>query len=295
LDAPVTGLDTMRFLESAVGIWPDGGPADERELDSLRERLGDYLVKAAREAKQSTTWLDPDPAYERGLTGMVATSLASTTEPLVADITGFLSSIGPAAVTTSLALTVLRVTVPGVPDTYQGTETWARSLVDPDNRRPVPFARLAEELAAIDKEGRTPAAAATLLRNAGDGRVKMAVLSALLRHRRAHADLYASGAYVPLTVEGPAAGHVVAAARRGGDGTTSVTVVPRLPYRLSGPRRFPLGAAAWGETRVLLPGSWPDRWEGVVDGGPASADGGRLEVGGVLASLPVAVLVPRGC
>ena len=282
--------DVHTVYQAVVGTWPDAGITDDGALAAYRQRITEYVRKAAREAKVATSWLDPDEGYEAQLTDLVGTLLATAGTPFVQDVARLVRSIGPASVTTGLALATLRICSPGVPDTYQGTEVWARFLVDPDNRSPVPFDELGTALSGIDGVGRTPAALAALLRAHPDGRVKLAVVSGLLRARRDRKELFADGAYQGLRVEGPAAAHVLAFARVSRDRPVVLAVVPRLPYRLAGARRFPVGPSVWADTRVAVPESLGDHWRDLLDGHTVGAPEGRLAVGSALATLPVAVL-----
>ncbi len=203
---------------------------------------------------------------------------------------GAARSLAATGVTNALAQIVLRATAPGVPDTYQGTELWDLSLVDPDNRRPVDFTARDAALAALDAAVACgPAAcerlATELLERWRDGRIKLYVLATLLR-RRARERLAGNG-YVPLDAVGPAAAHVVAYAR----GET-VVVVPRLPRSLAG-ERPPLGEV-WRETAIALGERALPRYRDLLTGRvvtPENRDGRAvLALADALAVLPVAVL-----
>jgi len=275
------------LYQSIVGTWPLAGPGGRVPLAGpvgrdYTGRLAEYAVKAAREGKQRTSWVDPDPRYERALTGFVRHLLGD--DRFRADVDRLVAAVGPAGATNALATVVLRCTVPGVPDTYQGTELWEQTLVDPDNRRPVDFdarRRVLAELPTVN--GIEPAEAAALLRRWRDGAVKLHVVRQLLHLRRDRPGVFAGGPYRAVGVTGPAADHVVAFTRRG----DVLVVVPRLPFRLAGPGRFPVGRRVWDGTTVDVgPGGWTDVLSGTEH------VGGRLAVGEVLATLPVAVLVP---
>ena len=205
----------------------------------------------------------------------------------------------------SLVQVLLKLTVPGIPDIYQGGELWDLSLVDPDNRRPVDFAlraRLLEEL--------LPAGAvsprsdlADLWRTWPDGRVKLLLTALGLRFRRAQAALFADGAYLPLLVEGPARRHACAFARTLG-GRWAVTVMPRLACTLmGGPQEIggwepalPVGQAVWAETRVRLPAGAPRRWRNVLTGEEVQAEvvgphgDGAVALGHLFRTFPLALL-----
>ena len=286
------GIDPAeeRFLyQTLAGIWPPTPLAAEprrgRARQALVDRLQGYAIKAAREAKLRTSWTDPDLAHEAALGSFLATLLtAPAGDPFVSDMDRLIASIGPAAASASLALVALKATAPGVPDLYQGCETWSFTLVDPDNRSPMD---LGAARAALDRLGGDPDPAALLARWP-DGQVKLHLTRVLLRHRRAQPELVARGAYLPLTVRGPAADHVVAFARRF-RGRWSCTVVPRLTYALAGPGRFPLGTSVWGDTQVVLPPGAPRHFQELASGATLGASGGTLLVGRLLGTLPAAV------
>ena len=160
------------LIQTLVGSWPIS-----------EERLTAYLLKAARETKLRTRWTEPDAAYESAVTALAAGALADpeVTEP-VAQLVGELL---PAARAASLAQVLLRLTVPGVPDTYQGTELWDASLVDPDNRRPVDFDRRA---ALLDAPADAPEAGS--LARDGEGAVKLWTIRQALSLRHRHPDAF---------------------------------------------------------------------------------------------------------
>jgi (1->4)-alpha-D-glucan 1-alpha-D-glucosylmutase len=278
----------LHLYQSVVGVWP----LDPAGRAGAVSRLQDYAVKAARESKLHTSWLAPDPAYERGVRGWLRAVLGPANGPFRRDLETFVERVALPGAVNSLAAAVLRATVPGVPDVYQGCELWNLSLVDPDNRRPVDFElrrRLLEELDA----GMADRAALVreLARSWKDGRVKMHVVRELLRLRRAHPHLFAAGAYVPLAATGRRRGNVVAFARRRGR-SWALTVVPRLTAGLGRARSFPTGFRAWPATVIHLPSGAPDRWTNLFTGEPIESSLGSIRLGDALAALPVAVLLP---
>ncbi|WP_395014702.1 malto-oligosyltrehalose synthase [Dongia sp.] len=227
---PAVGL---MIWQTVVGAWPP-----DFDAAAFHQRLETWLVKALREAKQRTAWDDPDEGYERACKGYLA-YLFDPMRGFLAEAAALVEKIAPAGIRNSLAQTVLRLTMPGVPDLYQGTEFWDFSLVDPDNRRPVDFAVRASGLA----EG---ADLALLLKEWRDGRIKQAVIARLLAFRRRHAALFAEGSYEPLAVSGERADRLIAFARRR-SGEALIVVVPRLTAGLEttvGP--------VWSGTRVAF-------------------------------------------
>jgi (1->4)-alpha-D-glucan 1-alpha-D-glucosylmutase len=223
--------DIAMLLQTIVGAWPlDLGVDDSVGRAAFAQRLEGWQQKALREAKLVSDWADPNEAYETAardlLHRLVVEDRAAS---LRTDIFAFIQKIIPAGVTNSLAQTLLRLTIPGVPDLFQGTELWDFSLVDPDNRRPVDFA-LREKLLGT----------ATWR----DGALKQALIVQALGLRKAMPDLFAKGSYEPIVAEGPLADHVVAFLRRH-EGNILLVAVPRLPTRLT-----PDGLAA---TSLVLP------------------------------------------
>jgi (1->4)-alpha-D-glucan 1-alpha-D-glucosylmutase len=188
---------------------------------------------------------------------------------------------------------VLKLTCPGVPDCYQGTELWDLGLVDPDNRRPVDYARrraLLEELKARSIAGSDEriALCRELVKCLPSGRAKLYAVLTLLSYRRGHEGLFVDGAYVPLAVEGSKASHVCAFARRRG-GEEVVVVVPRLVFGLLGGREaMPLGPAVWEDTRLLLAEGQGAAYRNLFTAEDVSEDGVLL-VGEALKEFPVAV------
>jgi (1->4)-alpha-D-glucan 1-alpha-D-glucosylmutase len=285
--------------QTLVGAWPIDG-----------DRLVSYLRKAMREAKLTTSWTEPDSRYEAAVISFAR--LALTDAEISGRIAGFVAAIGADAQANSLSAKLVQLTMPGVPDVYQGCELSGLALVDPDNRGPVDFARREAMLAALDS-GQGALAADTVPADtvpadtvaadtvpadapvhglAGAGRdwvagldaAKLLVTARALRMRRDHPDWFA-GDYQPVHGSGVAAAHVVAFCRAG----RAITVATRLPGSL---RR----AGGWRDTVLLLaPGRWHDVLTGyehnATSAGRPGPAGGRLRLADVLTRLPVALLV----
>jgi malto-oligosyltrehalose synthase len=270
--AGVTATDAYLLYQTLLGAWP--GQMDE----AFKKRVQAYMLKALREAKVSTSWVKPNEAYEKQVAGFIDgvfgnRALGEAFEP-------FAQRVSRLGMVNSLSQTVLKFTAPGVPDTYQGTEQWDLSLVDPDNRRPVDYASRAKALAVMSDGG---------LADWASGGVKLFVSQRLLHLRREKAHLFRDGAYVPLRAEGTQAARVFAFARVLGDQQV-VVVVPRLVASLvqtEGDRPV-IPASAWGDTRVTLPSAAASLRN--VIGGQMSADNASVRIGELLASIPVAVL-----
>jgi (1->4)-alpha-D-glucan 1-alpha-D-glucosylmutase len=281
--APDPGEEYFLY-QTLVGAWPIE-PVDDGDYAAFVERIQAYMFKALREAKVHESWVHPNPAYDAAVRRFVGAILDRSRpsgpapgrlrrligaivaepgeNPFLADFRPFQQRIADAGMYNSLAQTLLKLTVPGVPDVYQGSEEWALDLVDPDNRRPVNYARRREDLRAIREAlvapppGGVADLARALVAAKEDGRVKLYVTHRVLDCRRRHARLFGDGAYVPLEAQGARREHVVAFARRLA-AETALAVVPRFLARLrsAGP---PLGAPVWAGTWLGLPEEWTAR------------------------------------
>ncbi|HYZ17878.1 MAG TPA: malto-oligosyltrehalose synthase, partial [Candidatus Acidoferrum sp.] len=292
---PVSALAEYLIYQTILSAWPIellDGELDPEALAHYTDRISAYLRKAAREAKLRTNWTRPDERYELALDEFVRTILDPDRAPeFITSIRAGARQMAAAGAINGLAQIVLKVTAPGVPDTYQGTELWDLSLVDPDNRRPVDFTIRDAAVRSID--GRlangTPREelAADLLAAWPDGRIKLYVLSTLLRHR-ATAGWPADG-YDALSAVGDQAEHVVTFARNG-----TIVAVPRLPWTLAHDQP-PLGKI-WTETAIPLGEARPRTYRDVLTGRTVDATirDGRplLALADIFAILPVAVLEP---
>ncbi|WP_322937235.1 malto-oligosyltrehalose synthase [Nocardioides bizhenqiangii] len=246
--APDPGFANLLW-QAALGAWP-----------LSRDRLHAYAEKAMREAGDRTSWTDPDPTYEKAVHALVDAAYDDTAVRSIVEAAA--ERLAGPGWSNALSAKVLSLTIPGVPDVYQGSELWERSLVDPDNRRPVDF-----ELRASLLSDAIPPARPTGLDD--PGLAKLHVVRHALRLRRDRPDLF--GGYTPVPATGSAAGHVLAFDRGG-----AVAVVTRLPLGLA-------AAGGWGDTRLEPPAG---RWLDVLTNRPADA-----AVAGLLDTLPVALLV----
>ena len=227
-EAGPSAADEAILFQTLVGAWPEGLKAtDLAGCEAFAERVAGWQEKAQREAKLVTDWSAPNEAYEAAARGLLTGLMSGRGSDLRAEVAGFAERIGPAGAANGLVQTLLRLTTPGVPDTYQGTEFWDLSLVDPDNRRPVDYA--AREAALARRESALGAAA-----HRRDGAVKQAVLAAVLAERTKRPTLFAQGAYAPLEVEGPNAADIVAFARTLGDEMIVVAALLRPAKALGG-------------------------------------------------------------
>jgi malto-oligosyltrehalose synthase len=279
-DQPTTG-DVAMLLQMIVGAWPfDLALEEDNGRHAFAGRLAAWQEKALREAKLHTHWADPNQAYEAAARQFLIWLVADNARPeLLADIFAFIRSIAAAGAVNGLAQVVLKLTVPGVPDLYQGTDYWDLSLVDPDNRRSVDFERRRKSLLSLD--------VADALAHWRDGRIKQAIVARLLAIRRASPGLFARGDYRPVPVEGTKAQHVVAFLRTYG-GSRLLVVVPRLPQALLRSRdALELDPAAWQSTSLTLPDETD--WHDVIEGRTLQPTKQKLAARELFGRLPVAI------
>jgi (1->4)-alpha-D-glucan 1-alpha-D-glucosylmutase len=289
VDAPDAN-DEYLLYQTLVGAWP----LTPEEQRGFPERLRNYILKAIREAKRLTSWIAPNERYESATLRFVD-DILDPRRPFLQAFLPFQARVAELGVYNSLAQLLIKITAPGVPDFYQGTELWDLTLVDPDNRRPVDYERRRRVL-----EGLRDVSPDSLLDARGNGHVKMFVMVRALAQRAALRDVYDGGRYVPLAVEGEQRSHVFAFARQHGD-TVAITCVPRLVAGLLGSRSGPpIGRAVWGETRIVLPWAngrtrqFRDVITGVALDARVDGDAVWLDAATVFDQFPTALLVPAG-
>ena len=280
--------DEYFLYQTLMGAWPFG----ETEYPQFLERIKAYVVKAAREAKVHTAWLQPDMEYEEAYVSFVESILVpEESNAFLQELKPFQVKIAYYGVFNSLSQTLLKITAPGVPDFYQGTELWDLNLVDPDNRRPVDFGLRVQHLREIRHRIETDVLELIqeLLATKEDGRVKLFLIVQALKARKASADIFQKGTYKPLAVAGRFRKHLIAFARRDASGW-SVTVVPRFLTTVVEYGRLPLGPEIWQDTGVILPEQAPLLWRNVLTSQVLSG-GQTLWVGEIFQHFPVALLM----
>jgi (1->4)-alpha-D-glucan 1-alpha-D-glucosylmutase len=252
-DGPLSAL----LWQAIAGAWP-----------ASRERLQYYAMKAAREAGNSTNWTDPDPAFEEKLTAAVDAVFDNAA--VQAEVEALVEILEPHGASNSLSAKLVQLTMPGVPDVYQGTEFWDRSLTDPDNRRPFSFDDRRAALEQLD--------AGELPPSFTDQAAKLLVTSRALRLRRDRPELFTG--YSPVQASGPAAGHLLGFARGTAAAPGAVTLATRLPHGLE-------QSGGWRETAVELNTAMKDALTG------AGFGPGSVRVADIFRTYPVALLVPQ--
>jgi (1->4)-alpha-D-glucan 1-alpha-D-glucosylmutase len=276
------------LYQTLLGAWP----FFQEELSAFRERLRDYLVKAAREAKTFTSWLEPNQSYEEALLQFAREILTDEPEnDFLKDLQNFQEKIAFFGSLNSLGQLLIKITAPGIPDLYQGTELWDLSLVDPDNRRPVDFQKREKYLNEL-MQGEVPGTShllTELLEHWKDGRVKLYLTQKAMRFRSENTAIFQNGEYLPVPASQDRREHICAFCRCYKKEWT-LTVVPRLTTRLVPVNKFPLGPV-WGESQLLLPQNAPRNWQNVLTGEEIDAQEGKgLAVSEVLRTCPVALM-----
>lgn len=327
---PVEGVpapsrnDEYLLYQTLIGTWPFAGLARSRppasqstgsqstgspstglaDREAYIERIEQYMLKATREAKVNTSWISPNEPYEDATREFVAGILADSPRNLfLADFDSFARQIADLGLWNSLSQTLLKLTSPGVPDIFQGTELFDFSLVDPDNRRPVDYTRRREMLRALEEQLDAPAGnladlAVDLLNHRTDSRIKLYLIQKLLNYRREHPGLFTTGQYDPLDAVGSRSENLCAFTRQSAE-TTVLVVVPRLVAGLTGMSgKPPLGPQVWNETRLVLPPEFAGaRFVNLLTGETVQATGDSSDVGlavaTVFSTFPVALLEIR--
>ena len=290
------------LYQTLLGAWPME-PYSPEEHKAFVGRIQEYLEKALHEAKVHTSWVNPDSDYDNAIREFVGHILdESASAAFLQDFRVFQRRIHHYGLFNSLAQTLLKIASPGVPDTYQGTELWDFSLVDPDNRRPVDYERrrqmLSDLRAAAEGQDRRELAR-NLVAAREDGRIKLYLTARGLYCCRDHPGLFSTGDYLPLGILGKKADHVFAFVRtdRRDAGLTAVVAVPRLLVRLiPDGEQAPLGGAVWQDTRLLLPRIDPGlHWHNIFTGErltPGEEQGQpTLPVAEIFGHFPVALLL----
>jgi (1->4)-alpha-D-glucan 1-alpha-D-glucosylmutase len=269
------------FYQMLLGAWPPSlDPSDAAAVAALAERIEAAMVKSVREGKEQSSWSYHNVDYEEGLQRFLRGVLdAGRPNPFLVDFAGFVAILARPAAIASLAQLVLKLTVPGVPDIYQGGELWDFSLVDPDNRRPVDWAARRDLLDTVAE-----ASPADLTAHWQDGREKLFVTARLLALRCGHPELFASGDYHALEIgDGRNSDRLCAFARQHA-GEALAVAVPRLTYGLVRDG----GPADFGATELALPRT--ANWRNILTG-EILPGRDRLRAADLFRDFPVAVLL----
>lgn len=248
------------------------------------------MIKAVREAKIHTAWLRPDSVYEEGFIKFIEQVLEPENNHFLEQFRIFKDKIAIYGIFNSLSQTLVKITSPGLPDFYQGTELWDLSLVDPDNRRPVDYEKRLSYLEEIKhRQNDLHSLIDELKENPTDGRLKLFLIFRALAARNQHISIFQQGDYLPLQVKGQYQDHVIAYARQH-ENQTAITVVPRFITTLIEPYQAPLGEEIWGDTYLEIPSNLQSDWKNIfTDETVTQTD--TIPIGKVLNSYPVALLI----
>ena len=305
VDGELAPTENERYLiyQTLLGTWPIDAPSQEI-WDDYGRRMATYFEKALREAKQHTSWLNPSEPYEQAVQSFVAKLLADRQGPATVAIDALARRLAGPGFVNSLSQLVLKATLPGVPDFYQGSEFWDFRLVDPDNRRPVDYGTRVTTLQELQREfDRDPTALWQQFSERWDDRLKLLVTWRLLQTRQQWPELFAGGEYQSLEVQGSRAKQVVAFARQL-DQQWLVVIVPRLPRglvsdedRFTGHEPAPIDPPSafcgevWGDTAVQLPAAAPQQWVDQLSLKTHQTHDQPLRVAELLSQTSAAVLI----
>ncbi|SCZ63439.1 malto-oligosyltrehalose synthase [Thiohalomonas denitrificans] len=279
--------DEYFLYQTLVGAWPLH-LEDNHGLEAFRGRIRDYMLKAVKEAKVHTSWINPNEEYEKAVVHFVESLLSDTNNRFLSDFQPFVERVSRFGLFNSLSQVTLKLTSPGVPDIYQGNELWEFALVDPDNRHPVDYAlrkRLLDDL--IGQRPNTNLAR-DLMDHIDDGRIKLFITWRLLTLRRRFPRLFLEGEYTPLATEGAMSEHLCAFARED-RGQWLVVVVPRWFTRLMTDSNRPTGELVWIDTQV----EWPfkGRFRNWFTDEVFETESDRIPAADLIHNFPAAVLI----
>jgi (1->4)-alpha-D-glucan 1-alpha-D-glucosylmutase len=282
--------DEYFLYQTLVGAFP----SDASEYPDFVSRIRRYIIKSVREAKVHTAWVKPDIGYEEGYESFIDEILkAEPNNVFLNELKSFSLKIAKFGVLNSLSQTLIKMTVPGIPDFYQGSELWDLNLVDPDNRRPVDFSRRVSILRELQERFKSdlPNLLLELMSNPADGKIKLYLIWRILNARSSFSDLFEKGNYTPIKITGSRARHLICFARIYRS-RWSVTVAPRLFTHLIPDGSFPTGHDVWGDTELTLPVWGQGYCENVISGEKILVER-HLPLCTVLESFPVALIVSQ--
>ena len=295
-DVPSRNEEYLLY-QTLLGAWPFVD-LDSRTYQDFRQRIQDYTLKALKEAKVHTSWINPNAVYEQAVSRFIQKILEpGSSNQFLTDFLPFQKTIARYGMYNALSQVVLKIGCPGTPDFYQGTEVWDFTLVDPDNRRPIDYDHLHNLARTIPADGAamTETYLRHMLESYEDGRIKFYVTRALLNYRKANPALFQQGTYEPLETTGEKR-HYLCAFQRTWKTHAAIVVVPRLIHGIIPDSTVPaLGRNAWGETGVAVPnGNRTTRYRHVLTNQKILARGHEgnalLAVSEIFQQLPVAMM-----
>jgi (1->4)-alpha-D-glucan 1-alpha-D-glucosylmutase len=276
------------LYQTLLGAYPAEGPSDNYFVS----RISQYLVKAVREAKIHSSWTEVNTEYEAALVSFAQKILhPAEGAPFLKAFLPFFKRVAFYGVWNTLSQTLLKITAPGVPDFYQGTELFDFHLVDPDNRRPVDFEKRKQFLEEILAEFSSDPMGLIrgLLAHRNDGRIKLFLIARALQTRNEQKELFQRGSYVPLAATGKFKAHIIAFARAYKN-CRSITVMPRLLTGLVKENQNPLGRRVWQDTEIIFAGKTASLWKNIFTAEMLRAKS-SLKIGRILQHFPCALLL----
>ncbi|MFM9267654.1 malto-oligosyltrehalose synthase [Tychonema sp. BBK16] len=282
--------DEYFFYQTLIGSFP----FEEIENTDFIERIKNYAIKAVREAKVHTAWLRPDNDYENGFMTFIDSVLESGEQnQFLNTFLPFWQKVADYGILNSLSQTLLKITAPGVPDIYQGTEFWDLSHVDPDNRRPVDFQRRIKVLREIKAQATTNILELIeeLISTKEDARIKLFLTARILEARKQYLQVFQSGSYQPLEVVGTFKENIIAFARSYED-TTVIVIAPRFLTGIVKPEEMPIGKNIWQDTKLELSEEMPSVWKDAITNQMVESNG-QLAIGEALNYFPCALLISQ--
>ncbi|HKS39619.1 MAG TPA: malto-oligosyltrehalose synthase [Blastocatellia bacterium] len=276
------------LYQTLIGAWP----FEERERDDFINRMKDYMMKAAREAKTHTFWLDHNAEYEEALASFTEKILTpSVSGEFLNSFTAFQKKIAHYGVFNSLTQTLLKLTSPGTPDFYQGTELWDLNLVDPDNRRAVDYEKREWLLREMKQKGESALLDLVdeLLSTREDNRVKLFTIHRAMAARNARKELFEESNYVRLSARGSRSNHIIAFARRKVE-HWALAIAPRFLTSIVSENELPLGQDVWSDTSIEMPADATRAWRNVFTDEVISGQG-SISVAEALGRFAIALLI----
>ncbi|NLF84411.1 MAG: malto-oligosyltrehalose synthase [Candidatus Gastranaerophilales bacterium] len=290
--------DEYLFYQTLLAIYPCKILSDA-EKDDIMQRIERYMIKAMREAKVHTSWVNINSQYEEATIGYIRKILSSPdNHPFWKEFMPFLKEIAHVGALNSVFQVVLKLTCPGVPEIYQGSEVLKFTLVDPDNRNPVDYELLRQNFAEIRHSLNEPNNRADNwheeLLPLNSGRMKLFYTAAILNFRQKNKNLFRYGNYVPIEAEGVMKNHVIAFARHYGN-ECAIVVVPRCVYGMvTDSEPLPVGHKNWQDTKITLPNDFSEySFKDIITGTRFENIGKSLNIGDILNKLPAAVLYAK--
>jgi (1->4)-alpha-D-glucan 1-alpha-D-glucosylmutase len=280
--------DEYLLYQAMIGAYP----FTDNQISPFIERITRYMIKAVREAKRRSSWVEPDIPYEEGISRFISKIIKRGIQSgFMASFVPFQKKIAFYGIWNSLSQLLMKLASPGVPDIYQGSELWNLSLVDPDNRSDVDFDRrisLVNDMKELEKAG-LPALVKDILSHSEDGRIKLFITWKVLDIRKKEPSLFLHGDYIPIKAAGKRGEHIICFARVY-EGRWGITLAPRFITSLVGDGEIPIGEEVWKDTCIVIPSSAPRAFKDVFTGRSLLFEEVLIPVHELLAVFPLSLL-----